>query len=304
MAIWYAGDNEAHKTVAIKASWKDINADDNAWSEPVIIHKTPKRADGNAIVVFFNGKLHLYYNVILGLIFPWSNVIVKKKTSTDFGKTWDEPVTIIDKKTKGYTVRNHPLIVEEDGKKKLIIPTGQEKLLGPTTSQMLITEDGKNHHLNPQKIVLKDGRCLQPTMVQLANGNLFAFLRTNKNQIFQTISEDLGETWSTPEGIDFANPNSALDMVRTPKGEIILVSNITRNKGNTMKNRKSLHISYSPDEGKTWTKQKTIIEDEKDGRFAYPSVIYGSDNLLHITYTNRRKTIDYISCDVDWVLND
>src|SRR6056297_1169358 len=113
MVIWYAGKREAHKSVGIMASWKPIKNEESAWSEPKLIHKTPNKADGNAILKFFNGKLYMFYNVIVGKFFPWTKVVLMKKVSEDYGRNWSDPETIIGKENKGYTVRNKPLIVED-----------------------------------------------------------------------------------------------------------------------------------------------------------------------------------------------
>ena len=81
-------------------------------------------------------------------------------------------------------------------------------------------------------------------------------------------------------------------MVRTPQGELVLIwNNNPKESVNGMKCRKALHVGYSPDEGKTWPIIKEIERNDEDGRFAYPSIILGSDNLFHVTYTNRRKNI-------------
>jgi len=65
MAVWYAGKGEAHKSVAIKASWKPIAGGN--WSAPVVIHKTPGRADGNAVITWYGGELYLFFVLFTGL---------------------------------------------------------------------------------------------------------------------------------------------------------------------------------------------------------------------------------------------
>ena len=93
-----------------------------------------------------------------------------------------------------------------------------------TWSQMLITDDGKQYHLSG-KILSKTGENEQPTIIQLSDQNLLAYLRTNVNQILSSKSSDLGETWSPITETPLKNPNSALDFVHTAEGELILVWN-------------------------------------------------------------------------------
>ncbi|MHA1792094.1 MAG: sialidase family protein [Promethearchaeota archaeon] len=293
MVVWYAGKAEAHKSVGLKASWKEIK--DGEWSKPVLIHKTPNRPDGNAIIIEYQEKLHMYFNVVHGLFFPWSNVFLNKMVSDDNGRTWSEPETLLGKGQKGFTVRNKPLLLGS----RLIIPTGQETLK-LHTSQMLITDDGENYHLSRERIVLEKGGCEQPTITRLGNGDILAYLRTNQGFIYQSTSSDQGETWTKPEKLNLRNPNSALDFVRTENGELVLVWNNTE-KGGMKASRKVLNVAYSPDEGKTWPIIKEIERNDDDGRFAYPSIIIGSDKLFHLTYTNRRKNIRYVKFDLEWL---
>ena len=296
MAVWYAGKAEAHKSVGLKASWKKINADDEEWSKPVLIHKTPGKPDGNEVIISYNGNLHMYFNVIRGRFFPWTKVVLKKTVSTDNGRTWSEPITILGNDQKGYTVRTKPLVINE----RLIIPTGKETLF-MQTGQMLITDNGENYHLSKDTIKLPKGGCHQPAITYLDNEELLAYLRTNQNFIYESRSKDLGETWSEPVKTQLKNPNSALDFVRTQDGELVLIWNNNSKSGGMMKSRKILHVGYSPDEGKSWPIIKEIERDDKNGRFAYPAIIQGSDGLFHLTYTNRRKNIQYVKFDLEWL---
>ncbi|MFX0102003.1 MAG: exo-alpha-sialidase [Candidatus Hodarchaeota archaeon] len=294
MAVWYAGKSEAHKTVGLKASWKKL--DELGWSKPVMIHKTPGMPDGNAVIKEYKGQLHLYYNVVTRDMFAWSSVHLRKKVSDDLGRSWSpEPETILGKGQKGFTVRNKPLIAGD----RIIIPTGQEKIFS-SAARMLISDDGTSYHLSKDVIKLPKGSCSQPTIVKLSNGNILAYLRASPI-VYETTSKDEGETWSEPKATSLGCPSSALDFVRTSKGDMILVWNNNPVKMGTMKSRKALNVAYSPDEGKTWPVVKDIERDDENGRFAYPSIIEGSDGFLHLTYTNRRKTIRYVKFDIEWL---
>jgi len=291
MAVWYAGKAEAHKSVGLKASWKPING--GTWSKPVIIHKTPGRADGNAVLAYYNKELYLIYNTIYGIVFPWTNTITSMKTSKDFGRTWSEPRVIVSK--KGYTVRTKPLILG----KKMIIPVGNEHIT-KTCSAMLITDDGENFRFS-QEIWLPKGRNEQPAIMQLSDGSLLAYLRTHEGHIYESRSTDLGETWTQGKPLEFMNPNSALDFVRTPQGEIVLVWNNNIRVGDGFKCRRCLNVAYSKDEGKTWGPIKELERNDVDGSFAYPAIIYGSDNLFHVIFNNRRKKFHYAVFDREWL---
>ncbi len=294
MAVWYAGKAEAHKTVGLKASWKSLAG--GTWSPPLLIHKTPGKADGNAVITWYQDALYLFFDTIYGFAFPWFNTIVFCKKSTDNGRTWSDPVQILPAAPKGITVRNKPLLLGH----RLLIPVGNEHLRR-CWSNVIITEDGTNFHLS-QPILLPKGRSEQPTLIQLGDGSLLAYLRTNQNYVYCARSDDAGETWSVAEKLPLMNPNSALDMVRTSNGELVLVWNDNPRVRGMAASRECLNVGYSPDEGKTWPIIKELERVGPGSSVSYPSIIQGSDGLFHVTYSFHRNNIRYIKFDREWLL--
>lgn len=65
----------------------------------------------------------------------------------------------------------------------------------------------------------------QPTLVQLSDGSLLAYMRSWEGHIFETRSNDLGRTWSTPSPTPLLNPNSGIDMLRMRSGRLVLLYN-------------------------------------------------------------------------------
>ncbi len=294
MALWYAGQAEAHVSVGLKASWKPTGGAIDAWSKPVLVQKTPGRPDGNAVLVQYRDQLLMFHDVIHARAFPWMNTLLYLKTSTDNGRTWSESKLVSP--VKGITVRNKPLVIDD----RLLVPVGSEHLLA-SWSQIIITDDGERFHWSSE-IRLPKGRNEQPTLARLGDGSILAYLRPANGWIWESRSTDRGEAWSAPARLGLMNPGSALDFVRTPRGELVLAwNNNQRTKEGGMKSRKCLNIGYSPDEGRTWPSIKEVERDDVDGRFAYPAIIHGSDGLFHLVYTNRRKTIRYCRFDVEWL---
>jgi predicted neuraminidase len=290
MVVYYAGKNEAHPSVGLMASWKPLKG--GAWTKPVLIHKTLGRPDGNAVLAWYKDKLHMFYDVIHFLLFPWFNTKLYLKTSTDFGRTWSDSRLVVDR--RGFVVRTKPLVLGD----RLLVPGGNGYHL-KGVSNVLITKDGATFHMSGD-IVLPKGHSEQPAITRLADGSLLAYLRTDTDHVYKSTSKDLGETWTLGEELPFNNPNSALDLVRTAKGEIVLVWNNNPLVGNMAQNRRCLNIAYSPDEGKTWPVVKEV-ERDADGSFSYPAIIIGSDGLFHLVYNSRRRNMRYCRFDADWV---
>jgi predicted neuraminidase len=67
----------------------------------------------------------------------------------------------------------------------------------------------------------------QPTVVQLRDGSLLAYMRSWEGYIFETRSNDKGLTWTEPIPTILPNPNSGIDMTALHSGELALVYNPT-----------------------------------------------------------------------------
>ena len=215
MSAWFAGTREGNASVCIKASWKPLS--DGEWSPPTVIHKTPNKADGNPVLVWYQDKLFLFYTHYLTRHFQYRNDIVSYKTSSDYGHTWIEPKVVLPQ--HGSTVRIKPMVLGD----RLLVPSARELIRGGW-AQMLITEDGVNFHLS-SLIKMEKGIAIQPSPVKLNNGDLLAFLRTKQGAVYTTLSHDLGENWDVPIRTELKNPYSSVDAIHTDQGEIFLVWN-------------------------------------------------------------------------------
>ena len=79
--------------------------------------------------------------------------------------------------------------------------------------------------------------------------------------------------------------------------------------------RHSLAVSLSDDEGRSW-KWTRHLESRKrgDGSFHYPSIVEGTDGMLHATYSYfidratdtepKGKTIRYVTFSKQWIKAD
>ena len=63
--------------------------------------------------------------------------------------------------------------------------------------------------------------------------------------------------------------------------------------------RNPLTLAMSKDEGETWPYVRHLVTG--DGQFHYPAIIQSRDGLLHLTFTNNRRTIDHIVLTPEWI---
>lgn len=104
-------------------------------------------------------------------------------------------------------------------------------------------------------------------VVRLADGTLFAALRSSRTDLYYATSTDAGKTWSGVQSFGF--PGHCPYLLRTREGVLLVAHRLP----NT-----SLH--YSLDEGKTWS--ENVLIDDVIG--AYPSLVELGDGTILVVY--------------------
>ena len=128
---------------------------------------------------------------------------------------------------------------------------------------------------------------IQPTLVEIENGKVLMFLRTNRGRIFVSKSKDFGHPWSKAKSTALLNNNSGIVVAKNDSGVLAMVHNPVKENWGA---RSPLVVGLSYDNGKTWTKQITL--ENVQGEFSYPSIIADGNDFL-ITYTYNRTQIRF-----------
>ena len=298
VAAWFGGSYEGCEDVCIWVSRK--SHDDTEWSAPImvadgVLSDTLRKACYNPVLQLMpNGELWLFFK-IGSCVADWTGWLAK---SQDGGKTWKprEPLP------EGFLgpIKNKPLLIgdrllcpsstENDGWRIhfeiLDLKTNQWHKVGPIKGvQALTTMDMNKPDAQPTEIM-----CIQPALLQMADGSLKALCRTKNGLIATTTSHDGGETWSEVTLTDLPNNNSGIDAVTLKDGHHMLVYNPNSVlPGEESGPRTPLSIAMSED-GENW---KTIFNEEGSGELSYPAIIQGQNGHLYVTYTYHRRRIAF-----------
>lgn len=101
---------------------------------------------------------------------------------------------------------------------------------------------------------------VEPSFVKLNDGRIWMLMRNSNDRLWESFSEDDGETWVEAKPTRFkCGPNSWVTTKRLSTGEILMVWNnamsmhpsTTQDKW-SFSNRDVLHVAISPDDGNTW----------------------------------------------------
>ena len=193
-------------------------------------------------------------------------------------------------------VNNDRLVQLSSG--RLIIPVAYHRLMKRginlrSEALFFLSDDGgmnwresRQNCYPPQ--ILNSG-FLEPGVVELRDGRVMAFFRTDGGAHYKAFSHDGGETWSTPErATEFPAPNSPLSIKRNPEtGELFAVWNDADPRWGIEPLEKSwqrtpLVIARSTDEGKSWRGHR-VIEDAPDHGFCYTGMLFDGPYLF-LTY--------------------
>lgn len=256
-------------------------------------------------------RLFLFYSESRKAYSPGGDI--KYITSTDLGVTWSPPVTIHTHEADGEVPKvtvNRPA-VDADGNWYLgfhseppeSFKTFNEgtwcalqeagdavpKLTAPRTAAgqgvttqagVLTSTDGGATwdvagHIEDPKTWLID-----PAIECTSKGGLLALFRTGAGKIYASKSADKGKTWSKAAPLALPNPNSKFATI-TIDGQMLLVHNPS------VKDRSSLSLALSVDEGRTW-ETLTVVDGGGAGadvKFTHPSITQWNDDTVKVAYT-------------------
>jgi predicted neuraminidase len=160
---------------------------------------------------------------------------------------------------------------------------------------LISDDDGRSWRLT-EPILSPPGN-IHPTLVQLSDGRLLAYLRTGGEGGFtwRTESRDGGESWITPAPTLWPNPNSGIDLLRLQSGRLALAFN------NSDRLRTPLCVALA-EEDECWHWVQTL--EDGDAEFSYPALAQTDDGRIHMVYTYRREHIHYACFTEDWLRKD
>ncbi len=243
-----------------------------------------------------NGELCLFYLCKKG---PQSEVYLKRAVGdeTIFGA----PELCIPKK-RGvyYVVNNCRICVLENG--EVLIPMAKHRIINGRgvyfgTAQIFAADrEGKNWSERSKTIRMPfpghSGTGLQePGLVQLDDGRLYGYFRTDRHFQYESFSDDNGKTWTTPVASRFTSPDSPMLIVKNPYSGIYysVWNPIPNYNGRLDKEKRWISAGRTPfviaqSENGIDFSGSTVIEDDPAHGYCYPAILFLNDKELLISY--------------------
>ncbi len=217
--------------------------------------------------------------------------------SLDGGQTWQD----LQKLHDDWTGANRDMIQTREGR---IVFTSM-KLLGNPGRHSVLTyaSDDEGRTWNASNVIDLGGNghhggVTEATLVELQDGRLLKYIRTNWGQLWFAVSTDAGSSWHPygPSGIDASSTPAFVE--RLASGRIVLVWNRRCPEGQdtwpprggdgiwsavpASNFRHELSMSFSADECQTWS-PPVVIARNPDGEVSYPYAFEPEPGVLWIT---------------------
>ena len=285
-AAWFGGTREGAADVGIWMS-RHVNG---RWTPPVEV-ATGVQSDGTRFPawnpVLFEmkqGELALFYKVGPSPREWWGML----RTSTDAGQTWGDarrlPQGILG------PIKNKPVRLPDGA---IVAPSSTETPQTPSTWRVhfeISRDNGATWSVSRPPVTAGGASidAIQPSILTHPGGRLQAIGRTRSGRVFETWSDDAGQTWTPLQLTELPNPSAGTDAVTLKDGRHLLVYN------HTPKGRTPLNVALTRD-GREW--QVVHVLEREPGEYSYPAVIQTADGLVHVTYTWRRQRIKHVVLD-------
>jgi len=261
------------------ATWTD---------EDVLI--VPNEGGQNVMSVSFlrlqSGEIGLFYLVKNSL----TDCRPHLRISTDEARTWGPAHACITDKVGYYVLNNDRVAQLADG--RLVMPVAQhhapeweaydrQGLImcylsddnGATWRRSRTVQQGFNEQ--GERIAVQE-----PGVVELKDGRLWMYCRTDAESQYVSWSEDRGDSWSPLVASSITSPVSPASVKRIPAtSDLLLVWNDHRGRPPAIKTRTPLSAAISGDEGRTWSRGK-VLEDDPHGRYCYTAIHFTAGHVL------------------------
>lgn len=269
------------------------------WSDDAFIATPEEDSVMNVMSVSLlrhaNGDVGIFYL----LRRSWHDMRMYCRRSTDEGQTWSAPVMCMAAMNY-YVVNNDRVIRLRSG--RIVIPAAAHRAIADKNESaavdwrgvaefFLSDDDGRTWRkasgYGTLPVVHTRSGLQEPGVVEMSDGTLWGWARTDLGRQYEFFSNDGGETWTVPSPSRFTSPNSPLSMKRVPGTDrLVAIWNPgpayeTRPMKRVGGDRTPLVLSTGKTVSGTWSRAALLDgNDEVDAGFCYTAIHFTGDAVL------------------------
>lgn len=323
LMCWYVEGKEGEdpkivfdETLTQKAFARYSSDNGSTWSEPQLLFEYPKGPGsytGQVILCDRDGGSHLFgYQ-----FFRWDpdNYDNAKSPlyhvmSTDGGKTWTPPA-FCDFRYQ-YTGAVNSVIQLKSG--RILVPVSG--LSRQATSKFISTvsmsdDGGKTWRVSKGECAVTTGGgaqesgAVEPIVIELKDGRVWMFIRTQGGYLYESFSSDGGDTWTAPVPSRFVASNAPAAFLRLRDGRLLLVWPNSMGPAAVSYDRQVLCAAISDNDGRTWKGYREVarIGYDAQGQVAYPWLVEASDGSVLMAATDASWKVFLRRFGPNWLLD-
>lgn len=300
----FTGDSYLDDAPAYLAS-RFSDDDGKTWSEEdvqVVSQEGKANVMSVSLLRLQNGEIAMFY-LRKNSITDCKPIV---RFSSDECETWSGTVECTPNKNGYFVVNNDRVIQLASG--RLIMPVSQHMVKGNAhwdhEEEMghlyvyFSDDDGRTWEVsedvpNPKAVIHQE-----PGVVELTDGRLMMFIRTDAGVQYKSYSTDEGQTWSATEPSDLFSPQSPASIVKVPDTDkLVVVWNNNNGDNPIIKGKRTpLHLAVSDDNAQTW-RNNLVIEDDPNGSFCYTAIHFTADHILlgYFDWATRAITVTRVN---------
>lgn len=225
--------------------------------------------------------------------------------SRDEAQTWSQRQLVTD--APGYWVLNNDRVIQlrrGANAGRIIVPMSYHRYTkdprkeravdSRATAVFFLSDDGGGTWREAQDwwaIPVRSWSGLQePGVVELSDGRIFAWSRTDTRCQWTMGSSDSGETWTPPQASEFRSPLSPMSIKRLPGSGDLLAIWVDHSgrwpvpeEQKDAHNRTPLACAISKDDCATWINHR-LLENDPERGFCYIAIHPMADNHVLLAY--------------------
>jgi predicted neuraminidase len=226
--VWFGGTQEGVPDICVWFSRLTPGSD--TWSAPVQLSDDQTRSEQNpALFPTPTGELWLLFTSQHAG--NQDTAEVRYRVSTDDGVTWGPVRTLFPATDRGGIFVRQPVVVLATGRWLLpifhcVTVPGRRWVGDADTSAVMISDDAGATWR--EVAVPESTGCVHMSVVPVGD-RLTAFFRSRwADAVYQSWSDDDGETWTTPAPTELPNNNSSIQATALSDGRLAMVLNPIR----------------------------------------------------------------------------
>ncbi|NKB72405.1 MAG: hypothetical protein GKR89_35460 [Candidatus Latescibacteria bacterium] len=163
---------------------------------------------------------------------------------------------------------------------------------------LLSDDDGATWRPSRSMLAGPERGLMEPYIVELDDGRLRMWMRTQVDTQYESVSADGGLTWSPAAPGALVSPESPVAVARHEKTGLLAVVWNHNRKGKHTTDRTPICIAFSADEGASWSHEQRLDPaadlDNLGCTFSYPGIDFLGEQGFVTYYENRDGKISLI----------